>query len=286
MITHRSIATLSCALLLTSVWACSDSTAPTQTPSDAFTKAAIADLAPSAGEDVAADLNFYTSAGATAGGATFDVTTEGNQAHIAARSKWVSPLCSYDDETQFFICPTVTWFFHTYSAKYQLLDANDTPQSDYDNSTTAAVHFIASDTSAISWDIGQSSFNDTSSRHLDVTLSGLEGAPDTVHVWDGTGSGHIHSQRTGQISRLYDFVFNDTTSAVRIRQPRNINPYPLSGTIVKNYTVTRERQASDTTTHTTTIRVMVTFNGTASVPMMVGDTEYLLNLDTRRVTKQ
>jgi hypothetical protein len=282
---NRSIATLSSIVMLASVWACSDSTSPTQ-QSDAFTQTAIADLAPSAGEDITADLNFYGSAGASAGGASFDLTVEGNQTHTTPRSAWISPSCTYDDATQFFVCPTVTWFFHTYSAKYQLLDGTDTPQSEYDPSTTAAIHFIASDTSAVSWGLGRVSFQDTSSRHLDVTLSGLAGTPDTVHVWDGTGSGRIHSGRTGQVSKLYDFVFNDTTTALRIRQPRSANPYPLSGTIVKNYTVTRERQAADTTTHTTAVRVMVTFNGTHLVPMTIGDTEYVLDLDTHRVTKQ
>lgn len=279
--------------------ACSDATAPTSlTPSSSFETQVNADLAPSAGNAIASDYDFYSSSDLTGAGAAFSINTTGArlvdpgtgvsaavQVAPRAAAAWISPSCTFDATSGRFACPPVSKNGQTWTVSYALMDANGVTQSAYDKVTTASINFIVSDTGAVAFTNNGNSFADTVSRRHDRTVSGLAGDPDTVHTWSGTGTSMIKSVRSGQITKTYVFVSNDTSTAIRFKQPRDINPYPLSGTVVRNYTVTRTRAASDTTTRTTTRRVVVTFNGTANVPMTVGSETFTLNLDTHKVTK-
>ncbi|MGI8510390.1 MAG: hypothetical protein ACR2MQ_13800 [Gemmatimonadaceae bacterium] len=282
--------------------ACSDSTAPSSnsvSPSASFETQATADLAPSAGEAIATDYLFYSSADLTGSGALFSVNVPGAslinpgagvsasvQMPLAgASAAWISPSCVLNPNTGRFGCPPVNKNGQTFTTSYALFDAAGVAQSKFDKVTTASINFIVTDTGATSFTSNGNTAADTTSRRHNRTVSGLAGDPDTVHTWSGTGSSAIHSVRSGQISKVYQFISNDTSTAVRFRQPRDINPYPLSGTIVRNYTVTRTRYATDTTTKTTSRRVVVTFNGTATVPMTVGSDTFTLNLDTHKVAK-
>jgi len=282
----------SVALVLSLAAACSDSTSPSSQQS--FEATASADLAPSAGEDVATDYSFYAGASATAVGGSFSQNTAAGTSGISASlnvpthaaATWISSACTYNSTTQYFDCPPVTRLWHTFTVSYGLFDASNVNQSAYDNVTTASINFIIADTGAVLWTQFGNTFADTSGRHRDATVSNLQGSPDTVHIWNGHGTSAIHSVRSGQITKRFVFTSNDTTTDLRFRLPRDINPYPLSGTIVRSYTITRTREASDTTTRTTTRRVVVTFDGTANASMLVGTDQYILNLDTHRVTKQ
>src|SRR6185437_15583432 len=297
----RSIlSTLTAALVVVAAGvACSDSTAPgASSPSaDAsFEASATQDLAPSAGEEIATDYAFMSSADLTGSGGSFATNTAGativgdgvspivNVPPSGGSAAWISPSCTFDAATGRLNCPPMKRGRQTYTVRYALFDINGTTQSAYDKSTTASINFIVADTGETSFSANQNTFSDTTYRLHNRTVSPLLG--DTVHTWYGSGTGSVHSTRTGQITKEYTFSSTDTASAIKFRQPRGINPYPLSGTFVKNYTVVRSRQASDTTTHTTTRQVVVTFNGTANVPMTINGTAYMLNLDTHKVTKQ
>jgi hypothetical protein len=297
----RSFISVAAAIVAVGAIACSDSTAPTSgtpTASAAFETEATADLAPSAGEDAAADYTYFSSADITGSGGSFSINVQGatltgdgvsasvNAPPPPAAAAWISPSCTFDAGTGRFACPPVTKGGHVYTTSYALFDANGAVQSSYNKVTTASINFIVTDSGAVAFSNNGNTFSDTTLRRHDRTVSGLAGDPDTVHVWNGTGSGSVRSSRSGQITKRYVLVSSDTVSGVAFKQPRDINPYPLRGTLVKNYTVTRTREASDTTTHTTTRRVVVTFNGTANVPMTVGGVAYTLNLDTHKVTKQ
>jgi len=301
MHTRSLVAAVACAAAIVGVAACSDSTAPaiSDPSSPAFEAQVNADLAPSAGDAIANDYSFYSGADLTGAGASFSINAVGARlidpaggvsASIEtpprAAAAWISPSCTFVASSGRFTCPPVTKNGQTWTVTYALMDANGVSQSQYDNVTTASINFIVSDTGATSFTSNGNTFADTVSRHHDRTVSGLAGSPDTVHTWNGTGTTSIESVRSGQITKVYEMSSTDTTSGVRFKQPRDINPYPLSGTLVRNYTVTRTRLASDTTRHVATRRVVVTFNGTASVPMTVGSDNYLLNLDTHKVTKQ
>lgn len=299
---NRTLVTaLACATAMLAA-ACSDSTAPSlgnPGSSAAFDAQVSSDIAPSAGDAIANDYAFYSAADLTGSGASFAINAAGArlidpaggvsasmQVAPRAAAAWISPSCTFDASSGRFSCPPVTKNGQTWSVSYALMDANGVSQSQYDNVTTASINFVVSDTGAVSFTSNGNTFADTVSRHHDRTVSGLAGAPDTVHTWNGTGTTAITSVRSGQITKVYAMTSVDTTTAVRFKQPRDINPYPLSGTVVRDYTVTRTRFASDTTRRVATRRVVVTFNGTASVPMTIGADSYVLNLDTHKVTKQ
>ncbi len=298
MNTRTLAAALSAALLVVGAAACSDSTAPgsSLSPSASFESEATADLAPSAGEDVATDYAFFSGADQTGGGASFSVNAPGativgpgasasvNTPPSGGSAAWISPSCVFQPATGRFNCPPLARGTQTYTVSYALFDSSGTTQSVFNKSTTASINFIVADTGQTSYGSNGNTFSDTTYRLHNRTVSTLLG--DTVHTWNGNGTGSIHSTRSGQITKVYAFSSIDTAAAVKFKQPRDINPYPLSGTFVKNYTVVRTRDASDTTTHTTTRRVVVTFNGTANVPMTINGVAYSLNLDTHKVTPQ
>lgn len=297
MKTRSLVSALCTTLVVLGASACSDSTAPGgMSPSASFEAEVTPDLAPSAGEDISTDYAFMSGADLTGSGVSFSVNPSGAmlaRARVAASvltppgggsAAWISPSCVLNSTTGRFNCPPVTKGTQTYTTSYALFDINGAPQSVYDKSTTASINFIVADTGQTSYTANNNTFSDTTYRLHNRTVSTLLG--DTVHTWNGSGTGSVHSSRTGQISKVYVFSSIDTASAIRFRQPRDINPYPLGGTFVKNYTVVRTREASDTTTHTATRQVLVTFNGTVNVPMTINGVAYTLNLDTHKVTKQ
>lgn len=300
MQTRSLLSSIACVAALIGAAACSDSTAPSAlSTSGTFDAQVSGDLAPSAGDAIANDYAFYSSADMTGSGAAFSIDAAGArliapggdvsasvQAPPRAAAAWISPSCTFDASSGRFSCPPVTRNGQTWTVSYALMDANGATQSQYDGVTTASINFIVSDTGATAFTSNGNIFADTVSRRHNRTVSGLAGSPDTVHAWNGTGTSAIKSVRSGQITKVYQFTSNDTTTGVRFKQPRDINPYPLSGTVVRNYAVTRTRYASDTTQKTATRRVVVTFNGTADVPMTVGSDSYILDLDTHKVTKQ
>jgi hypothetical protein len=152
---------------------------------------------------------------------------------------------------------------------------------------TASVTFTVHDTVALARSLFDNTFSDTAGWNQTFTVSGLQGDPDTVHTWNAVGSGSVGAVRSGRVNRTYTLTASDTATNVRIQQPWGTNRYPLSGTIVLNYDGTLHREApGDTVDRHTVRRVVVTFNGTANVPMTVGDTQFMLNLDTHAVTKQ
>lgn len=299
MKTRSFVSALTATLVVAGAIACSDSTAPGgASPSAAasFEAAATQDLAPSAGEDMATDYAFMSGADLTGSGVSFSVSVPGaaiagagvspivNVPPAGGSATWISPSCILNAGTGRFNCPPITKGTQRYTTSYALLDINGVSQSAYSKATTASINFIVADTGATSYSANSNTFSDTTYRLHNRTVSTLLG--DSVHTWNGNGSGSVHSTRSGQISKAYTFASTDTSTAIRFRQPRDINPYPLGGTFVKNYTVVRTRLASDTTTHTTTRQVAITFNGTVNVPMTINGASYSLNLDTHKVTKQ
>lgn len=269
--------------------ACSDSNSPDV--SSSFDGTVTADLAPAAGEAVAADVDFFRAASATEAGASFALSADGSGssalvAPSGGANAWISSSCVYNSTTQYFDCPPLSRGGRTHTVSYGVFNLAGASQTAYDPVTTASIRFIVKDTGAVQWTFNGSTFSDTSSRNRDHTVSLLQGDPDTVRAWNGTGTTKIKASAQGQITRLYNYVSNDTITNVRFRMPRLVNPYPLTGTIVNNFTITRTVSGTDTQTRTTTRRVVVTFNGTATATMTIGDEIYNLNLDTHRPTRR
>jgi hypothetical protein len=102
--------------------------------------------------------------------------------------------------------------------------------------------------------------------------------------WNGFGSSADTSSRREELSlRTYTGVSVDTLKAVTFSEEHAAHPYPLSGAAIRvvDYTVVSTgKQLETTTVHK---RVVVTFNGTADVPISLGDYSCVLHLDTHKV---
>ena len=160
---------------------------------------------------------------------------------------------------------------------YQFLDASGSPMEKFVKGTTEAIHYL------IKTDGVESRDNNQSATHSlrDATLSGFLG-PN--RIWNGFGSSAdttVHTE--GLSTRTYTGLSVDTVKAVTFLDQRALHPYPLSGVFVRvvDYkVVSTGKQLETTTVHK---RAVVMFNGTADVPISLGDYNCVLHLDTHKV---
>lgn len=160
---------------------------------------------------------------------------------------------------------------------YQFLDASGNPMDKFVKGTTEAIHYV------MKTDGVESRDNNRSATHSlrDATLSGFLG-PN--RIWNGVASSADTMVHTEDLSvRTYTGLSVDTVKAVTFLDERALHPYPLSGEFVRvaDYkVVSTGKQLETTTVHK---RAVVTFNGTADVPISLGDYSCVLHLDTHKV---
>jgi hypothetical protein len=160
---------------------------------------------------------------------------------------------------------------------YQLLDGSGEPTEKFIRGTTESIHYL------VKTDGSEAKDNYTSLSHSlrDVTVSGFLG-PN--RIWNGFGSSaDTNSHKEDLSTRKYTGFSVDTLKAVTFVDERATHPYPLSGVAVRvvDYTVVSTgKQIETTTVHK---RLVVTFNGTADVPISLGDYSCVLHLDTHKV---
>jgi hypothetical protein len=160
---------------------------------------------------------------------------------------------------------------------FQFLDASGKPMEKFVKGTTESIHYL------VKTDARESKENSSSASHSlrDLTVSGFLG-PN--RIWNGFGSSaDTSSRRENLSSRTYTGLSVDTLKAVTFVDERAAHPYPLSGVAIRvvDYTVVSTGKQTETTTvHK---RVVVTFNGTADVPISLGDYTCVLHLDTKKV---
>ena len=160
---------------------------------------------------------------------------------------------------------------------YQFLDASGKPMEKFVKGTTEAIHYL------VKTDGVESRDNNRSALHSlrDATVSGFLG-PN--RIWNGFGSSAdttVHTE--GLSTRTYTGLSVDTVKAVTFVDERALHPYPLSGVFVRvvDYkVVSTGKQLETTTVHK---RAVVTFNGTADVPISLGDYNCVLHLDSHKV---
>src|SRR5207244_2852731 len=108
--------------------------------------------------------------------------------------------------------------------------------------------------------------------------------PGPSRVYNGLASSADTNSRQENLStRKYTGLSVDTLKAVTFVDERAQHPYPLSGVAIRvvDYTAVSTGERLETTTvHK---RVVVTFNGTADVPISLGDYSCVLHLDTHKV---
>ena len=160
---------------------------------------------------------------------------------------------------------------------YQFLDASGKPMEKFVKGVTEAIHFL------VKKDASEASDSASSVSHSlrDVVESGFLG-PN--RIYNGFGSSADTSSRKENLStRKYAGSSVDSLKAVTFVDERAQHPYPLSGVAIRvvDYSVVSTGEQLETTTvHK---RVVVTFNGTADVPISLGDYSCVLHLDTHKV---
>ena len=196
--------------------------------------------------------------------------------------RWSS--CPYDATAKRFVCADKIRGPFTTTRSYAYADEAGAAQSAYSATLTAAANFKWS----LNGTITRDKWSGSIARDRDITLSGLLGANNTVTV-NGTGSAEKmrtsflrDSAGPNGLTRTYNMesslvIKNVVTPAIRLP-----DAWPTSGTITRDYKVTRTDATAGTTV--TTRNSVVTFNGTQFVDLVVNGTAFTLDLATGKVT--
>ena len=176
----------------------------------------------------------------------------------------------------------------TYTRTITYLDENGDPQTDengdplYDEATTDGIRYQIS----VEGDFDREWWSASIDRERDLTVTGLkddnsEAGGDGVVKWNGSGSGYVERSHhsDGGAFRLYTMESSSEINAVVVPYPRTEDGWPLSGTITRTMTITRESDTGDGETVTRT--VTIEFTGEQFVTVTVGDDTYTLDLSER-----
>lgn len=163
---------------------------------------------------------------------------------------------------------------------YAFFDNAGHPQQMRDDLTTASVNFHLSMNGNVSRD---ATFSGVVHRTRDITVSGLLGK-ETASRWDGFGaSADTATHRSALTTRTYSGKSIDSLKAVVFAQPRIAPSYPLSGMMVRSVAYLVTSTGRGTERRSVNRRVVITYNGTANVPVQSGTMTCTLHLDTHKV---
>jgi len=149
-------------------------------------------------------------------------------------------------------------------------------QEMFDELTTASIHIVREG----GYEGGRENWSGAVTRSRATTITGLEG-DETTRTVNGTGSSTVsrsrHSDENGY--RSYDMTNTTIISDVVHGVPREMNLYPLSGTIIRDMTAVVVNGAAGDETRTR--HVIITFNGTQFPAMTVNGEIFEVDLATR-----
>jgi len=116
-------------------------------------------------------------------------------------------------------------------------------------------------------------------------VTGLTGA-ETARTWRGEGSrddsAHV---TTDNVARTIHIMAEDVTNNVVFKLPRADFPFPQSGTITHDVTVSETTpNGTEASNRSGTRHVVVAFNGTRTASVTVGSTACTLDLVTRKLS--
>jgi len=156
-------------------------------------------------------------------------------------------------------------------------DAAGNEQAAYDEVTTASMRMVTE----INGELEREGWSATVARSREMTISGLEGA-ETSRTVNGSGSQAItrsnHSDENG--TRTYEMFGTSSIDNVVHGVPLEDNPYPLSGSITRDMTVTIIGGEDDGETRSRL--AVITFNGTQFATVTVNGETYEIDLAAGR----
>ena len=250
-----------CALALS---ACGDSTGPDQ----------------AAEREVSEDIAFSAAAATTAGIAVLrgDMARSGlpgafgpSEGAVGA----VSETCEYREDTKSWFCAARTENGLAVERVITIYSEGVAGRRYYPTSTDSInVRAIAT------WSlIGERGLLSATHEH-ETTVSGL-GGTETERTVNGTASREEHAEMLGDRgTRTYDGRSESRLQEIVFPVGGG---HPLSGSFVHDVTATITASGAEERTRQISRHVVITFNGTASVPLTVGTLECTLNLETGRV---
>lgn len=187
--------------------------------------------------------------------------------------------CPFDAGSGRLVCPPITHGDISITRSYMFWDdaAGTVVQQAYDALTTAKANIqssIVGSRTLPNWEA-------TIDRQRNMDATGLEGS-ETQRTWNGTGSSRVTRSRhtDNGPERSYDLVCSVVVANVVVPVPNGADAWPLSGTITRQCTVKFVGGPRDGQTLERT--VVVTFNGTQTVTLTVGDRTFDLDLKNRR----
>jgi hypothetical protein len=162
----------------------------------------------------------------------------------------------------------------THTATFFDVDGHE--QLARDPLTTASIHLVIESTHEFSRD----SWTAIGTRMRDLMITGLAGE-ETSRTVNGTGSSTVtRSQHTdADGTRTHNMSSTSVITNVVHPVPRTDDAWPLSGTITRNVTIDVVNGPNGDVTKSRT--VVITFNGTNVVTMMVGNETFDVDLSTR-----
>ena len=165
----------------------------------------------------------------------------------------------------------------SYTRTFTFYNAAGTVMPSFVAGTTASVRAVVTADVRVTKD---STYVSASHKRSDHTLSGLL---SDRRIWNGTAaSTDTTTHREGTSLRTYVGTGADTTVAVTFHADKSVNRYPLSGTSIRVVNYVKTFTGRETGTLTVSRRIVVTYNGTSSAVMRIGNQTCTLNLETRK----
>ena len=168
--------------------------------------------------------------------------------------------CSYDSMSKSFICPNVSVTGITVTRSFTVLDATGNPQSQFDQSTTAAVRMKTTFAGTVT--TGNSIV--AIDQQQEITLSGLLTG---IHTLNGSSLGHIVGSVAGGTSTVpvNTTIGTTITNLVLPAAGSGANRWPRSGSVV----TTISNPSGVGGLPAISITVSITFNGTSKAAVVV-----------------
>ncbi len=166
----------------------------------------------------------------------------------------------------------------TLTRSIAFFDASSVVQEAFDPVTTATVDVVAT----LEGDVTRGPWAASTLRTRHLTWTGLEGT-ETTRTVNGDGTEDLMRERNAGNSpaRSYDlsgtFVVENVVMPVR---GVGIDPWPLSGTITRTWSVSRDGEPAVTRT------VIVTFNGTSTPNATVNGESFQIDLANRAARRR